>query len=114
MKPTTKTSNTKRPQNFIIKSSLKILSWNIQAPSTTEGNKFQINEFKNKLISHDFVCLQEIRNEICLPGFKAFCNTRKNSPTGGVGILIKNEYAKGVDSIECVEGFDYVICKLKK
>ena len=98
----------------ITKNNLKILSWNIQSSSTIEGNKFQIKEFQNIISTHDFICLQEIRQDVQLMGFHPECNTRKDKLTGGVGILVKNELLEGVEFIKSVEGSDYLICKLDK
>ena len=58
-----KNQHTTTSQTSIIKNSLKFLSWNIQSPATTEGNKFKLEDFTNKMSNHDFVCLQEIRKE---------------------------------------------------
>ena len=112
MIPTNRKTNA--PQTSIVKNSLKFLSWNIQAASTTEGNKFEISDFKNIISSHDFVCLQEIRQDVHLPGFRSVCNLRKDDASGGVGILIKNEFLQGVEFIEKVDYSDYIICRLKK
>ena len=64
--------------------------------------------------NHDFVCLQEIRKEVKLPGYRSECNTRKDNRTGGVGIVLKNELLEGVEFIKRVDCSDYLICKLKK
>ena len=101
--------------SFITKNSLNFLSWNIQAPSTTgEGNKFNIKEFKNVLLGNDFICLQEIRTDVHLTGYRSRCLTRKNNKSGGVGILIKNELLEGIEIIQKESCSDYIICKLKK
>ena len=89
------TISTRTPSTYIISNSLKFLSWNIQAPSTVEGNKFVIDDFKSILLGHDFICLQEIRKNISLPGYRPECNIRTGSETGGVGILVKNDYIGG-------------------
>ena len=88
---------TKLSNLYIIKNSLKFLSWNIQAPSTTgEGDKFKIKEFRNTLIGNDFISLQEIRKDVYLTGYRSRCLTRKCNKSGGVGFLIKNELYEGV------------------
>ena len=74
---------------------MKFLSWNIQAPSTTDGNKFGIKEFKYVITQHDFACLQEVREEVHLPGYKTECCIRKGSWSGGVAIMVKKELTEG-------------------
>ena len=103
-----------RPHTSIIKNSLKFLSWNIQASSSIEGNKFEIDGFINKIKGHDFICLQEIRKDVNLPGYKSFNNLRKDNSSGGVGILVKNELLSGVKVILNEEGSDFQICKLDR
>ena len=106
---------TKLSNLYIIKNSLKFLSWNIQAPSTTgEGDKFKIKEFRNTLIGNDFISLQEIRKDVYLTGYRSRCLTRKCNKSGGVGFLIKNELYEGVQVIQNESCSDYIICKLKK
>ena len=39
--------NANKTRSSLTKRNMKFLSWNIQAPSTTDGNKFGIKEFKN-------------------------------------------------------------------
>ena len=95
--------------------SLKFLSWNIQAPSTIEGHKFDIRCFQDTINQHDFACLQEIREEVHLEGYRSFCNIRQgNKNAGGVGILVKNELIEGIDIINNSDNLDYLVCKLKK
>ena len=106
-----KNQHTAVSQTSIIKNNLKFLSWNIQSPATTEGNKFKLEDFTNKMLNHDFVCLQEIRKEVKLQGYRSECNTRKDNMTGGVGILLKNELLEGVEFIKRVDCSDYLICK---
>ncbi len=111
-----KTNNvTKISNSSITKNTLKFLSWNIQAPTTTgEGNKFTIKEFNEVLLGNDFNCLQEIRTEVHLTGYRSHCLTRKDNKSGGVGILIKNELIEGVEIIQKESCTDYIICRLKK
>ena len=106
---------TKLNNSFITKNTIKFLSWNIQAPkSTGEGNKFNIKEFKNVLKGNDFICLQEIRTDVHLTGYRSQCLTRKDNKSGGVGILIKNELIEGIEIIQKESCSDYIICRLKK
>ena len=98
----------------ITKNILKFLSWNIQAPSSAEGDKFKLHSFQKIIMAHDFVCLQEIRREVHLPGFHSECNLRKSSSSGGVGILVKKELEEGVEFIKCIDGSDFIICRLHK
>ena len=79
-----KTKKTERlsPSTSIIKQSLKLMSWNIQSPSTTEGNKSKFDGFKQMIIGHDIVCLQETRKGLHLPGYRSFNNPRKNDSSG--------------------------------
>ena len=102
------------PRSSIGINSLKFLSWNIQAPSTIEGNKSELDGFKKRIVDHDFICLQEIRQGLHLPGYRSFNNPRKDNSSGGVGILIKNEFINGAKIIHKEEGSDYLICKLDK
>ena len=109
-----KNQHTATSQTSIIENSLKFLSWNIQSPATTESNKFKLEDLTNKMSNHDFVCLQEIRKEVKLPGYRSECITCKDNRTGGVGILLKNELLEGEGFIKRVDCSDYLICKLKK
>ena len=101
-------------QVTITKHNLKILSWNIQSAHSFEGNKFNIPSFQKTINSHDFVCLQEIRKEVHLKGYRSICNTRKGSKSGGVGILIRNELAQGTELVKNEQNTDYLICRLDK
>ena len=107
-------NNNKNKSITIVKNSLKFLSWNIQAPSTTEGNKFKIKEFKNVLQANDFICLQETRRDVHLTGYRAECNNHKDNKYGGVAILVKNEYKEGIEFIKDMNQTDYLVCRLKK
>ena len=109
---TTKTNRKMRVS--LTKHNIKILSWNIQSPASTAGNKFADQSFKNIINKHDFACLQEIRRDIHLNGYRSICNTRKDGKSGGVGILIKNELAVGTELIKCTQNSDYIICRLDK
>ena len=91
----------KKPCISVIKNNLKVLSWNIQSPSSFEGNKFENSEFQKIINEHDFACLQEIRRDIHLAGYRSICNTRSDKKSGGVGILIKNELSVGTELKKC-------------
>ena len=107
-------NNNRTKSVTVVKNSLKFLSWNIQAPSTAEGDKFQIKEFKDVLQTNDIICLQETRRDVHLSGYRAECNTRKDNKYGGVAILVKNEFSEGIDFIKDVNFSDYLVCRLKK
>ena len=107
-------SNNKSKSVSVIKNSLKFLSWNIQAPSTAEGNKFQIKEFKDVLQANDIICLQETRRDVHLSGYRAECNNRKANKYGGVATLVKNEYIEGIEFIKDTTSSEYLVCRLKK
>ena len=109
----TNSKNTK-PHLTIIKHSLKILSWNIQSPCSAEGNKFLIPSFQKIINDHDFACLQEIRKEVHMTGYRSVCNTRKDNKSGGVAILIRNELIDGIEVIKNLSNSDYLICRLDK
>ena len=83
---------------------MKFLSWNIQAPSSVEGIKFEIDSFKNLILQHDSVCLQEVRQDIHFPGYRGKCITRKDKASGGVGIFMKSELFEGAEMINIKEG----------
>ena len=108
------TSSTSNMRTTVIKKSLKILSWNIQAPSSFEGNKFDNESFQQTIKGHDFACLQEIRRDVHLTGYRSICNTRNDKKSGGVGILVKNSLIKGVELIKNTENSDFLICRLDK
>lgn len=106
-------NNNNRAQ-FVVKNSLKFLSWNIQAPSNAEGDKFKIKEFMDVLQTNDFICLQETRRDVHLSGYRGECNNHKDNKYGGVAILVKNEYSEGVDFIKDNNFSDYLVCRLNK
>ena len=98
----------------ITKRDIKILSWNIQSPSSVEGNKFEIDSFQKVINSHDFACLQEIRREVHMIGYRSICSIRGDNRSGGVGILIRNELVEGTELIKNESNSDYIICRLDK
>ena len=91
----------------------KILSWNIQSSNTISGSKFNDPEFCEILQQHDIICLQETRQCVKVPGFRAFNNTRDSEKHGGVCTLIKNSIKDGVHRISSKYS-DMVICKMKQ
>ena len=112
----TKTNNKSAdlPNVKIIKHNLKILSWNIQSPSSFEGNKFENSNFVEIINHHDFACLQETRRDVHLAGYRSVCNTRNDKKHGGVSILIRNNLIEGTEIIKNLENSDYMVCKLNK
>ena len=110
----TKRTKQVRTRITVIKNNLRILSWNIQSSSSTEGNKFNDHTFSKIIAGHDFVCLQEIRREVHLAGYRSICNTRKDKKSGGVAILIRNELTEGIEIIKNISSSEYLICRLDK
>ena len=88
---------------------ISIMSWNIQDVIGDQTNKFEISEFLSKISKNSIICLQETKSQIKLEGFLSYNSNRKNSRSGGVCILIKNELRKGVSCISCKESDDIVI-----
>ena len=77
-------------QNSIImtkKQLLTILSWNIQSSNTFLGSKFDEDDFCKILDDHSIICLQEIRQPLKYPGYRALNNTRADKKHGGVCTL---------------------------
>ena len=97
-----------------LKSHLNIVSWNIQSSRSVAGNKFDDLSFINTFKDHHIICLQEIRQEVKLSGFRALCNLRSGAKAGGVGILYKNEFQDGIEHVNHHDIRDVTICKLKK
>ncbi len=91
----------------------KIISWNIQSTNTVTGSKFDDPQFCEVFEKFPFVCLQEIRQSVKHPGYRAFNNIRRDQKHGGVCILIKNELIGGV-KLEKSSIEDVVACKLDK
>ena len=106
--------DSKKKSISVCKNSLKFMSWNIQAPSTAEGNKFQIKEFRENLVKNDFICLQETRRDVHLSGYRVECNNHKANKFGGVAILVKSELKEGIEFIKDKNCPDYLVCRLKK
>ena len=106
--------NKKKMCVTITKRDIKVLSWNIQSPSSKEGNKFDIDSFQELIKNHDFACLQEIRRDVHLTGFRSICSLRKDKKSGGVGLLIRNELIDGTELVKNESNSDYIICRLDK
>ena len=109
-----KSDDLKTFSNFPASSQLKILSWNIQSSKTLSTSKFLDSSFTSIFSDHEILCFQEIRQAIKLPGYRSVCNLRKGEKHGGVGILYKNEFLGGIDTVNNHKIDDVVICKLKK
>ena len=90
-----------------------IISWNIQSSNTVAGSKFDDPQFCAIFEKFPIICLQEIRQAVKYPGFRPFNNPRPNNKYGGVCIMIKNEFARGV-VLEKSPIEDVVACKLDK
>ena len=113
-----KTNSSKKasvPQiNLQLNLNLNILTWNIQSSKSGLENKFDDPAFTDILLNHNIICLQEIRQSVHLPGYRAKCNLRPGENNGGVGILYKNEYIGGIGFVQKYKIQDVLICKLKK
>ena len=95
-------------------STLSILSWNIENHKSKEGNKFLDREFLKNFYDSDIVCLQETKGSIKLSNYVAFNSCRNGSKSGGVAILHKREYTKGISRFHSKITPDAVIAKLDK
>ena len=93
-------------------SNAKILSWNVQHSNNTAGSKFMDPDFFTNFTDHQIVCLQEIRQLVKFPGYKAFNNVHDDEKYGGVCTLVKHEISSGVSLIKN-SATDIVVCKLK-
>ena len=91
----------------------KILSWNIQSSNTISGSKFHDTDFCKIFEQHQIICLQETRQSIKVPGFRAFNNVHVNEKHGGVCTLVKNEILGGIIRISSKIP-DIVVCKMKQ
>lgn len=96
-----------------IDTNLKILSWNIQASNNVSGSKFGDPEFCKILNQNHIICLQETRQNVKFPGYRAFNNTRRDEKNGGVCTLVKNGLADGLQKINTSIP-DLIVCKVKK
>ena len=90
-----------------------ILSWNIQSTNTIIGSKFDDPEFCKILLQHEIICLQEVRQCVKLPGYRAYNNTHDHGKHGGVSILVKNDISDGICMIKTPVP-DIVVCKMKQ
>ena len=52
---------------------------------------------------HDFACLQEIRRDVHLTGYRFICNTHSSKSHGGVCILIRSNLSDGIEVIKNLE-----------
>ena len=93
---------------------ISIISWNIQSRNSTEGNKFLDNNFLSNIANFDIVCLQETKAPINLNNYRAFNSNRTDSVSGGVSILYKTEFSKGISQFHTKITPDVVIAKLSK
>lgn len=96
------------------KTQLSIFSWNIQSSRTAGGSKFDDSDFLEKFTAHDIVCLQEIRQENKIKGFRGHTVLREGEKSGGVGIFYKNEMKPGIQLMKKHKITDVIVCKLKK
>ena len=95
------------------KKNIKAICWNIQSSnSVCHGNKFLCEDFCTILEPYPIICLQEIRQSVKHPGYKAHNNTRVKENDGGVCTLIRHEIASGIKRYPCNIS-DVVVCKLK-
>ena len=111
-----KASNSKH-KLLCSRSSLKILSWNIQSRNLKyEGNQFFIPEFQSLIAQNDIVCLQETKNPIKFENYRCFNNLRPGGSKagGGVAILINNEISKGITQYKTPHINDVITIKLHK
>ena len=93
---------------------ISIMSWNIQDSIGDQTNKFEVPEFLSVISNNSFICLQETKSQVKIEGFISYNSNRKNSRSGGVCILVKNDLRKGVSQIFCKESDDIVTVKLDK
>ena len=100
---------TKSPTN-----NLKILSWNIQSSGKRDDSKFDDNDFLNLFKDKDIICLQEVRKENKVPGFRTRSGLREGENSGGVSIMFKNEIASGVKKVNKYCMADLLVFKLDK
>ena len=73
---------------------LKLLSWNIQSNKTLEGTlKASDPDFLKIISDKDFLCLQETREPLKIPGFVCYNKNRTSSKSGGVCIAVSRRLA---------------------
>ena len=95
-------------------SDLEVLSWNIQASNNRVGCKFDDPEFMKIFEKGNIICLQEVRQDVKIPGYQSFVNIRPTQKDGGVSISFKKELTKGISQVKTLKAPDTVICKLDK
>ena len=91
----------------------KIISWHIQSTNTVNGSKFYDPQFCAIFENSAFICLQETRQPVKHPGFRAFNNNRRNNKYGGVCIMVRNDISRGITE-EKSKIEDVIACKLNK
>ena len=95
------------------RNNLIVTSWNIQSRRSSEGDKFQDDDFL-KYFTHDIICLQETKGPIKLKNYKAFNSNRSDSLSGGVAILYKPEIAHGISLYKTSISPDFLVIKFHK
>ena len=68
-----------------------IVSWNINNINGLLGPKTDDPDFINITKNHSVICLQEIGNDVNIPGFHAYSDLRKVGKNGGVTTLVSNK-----------------------
>ena len=106
--------NRNRSRNENSSKNIKILSWNVQSTNNSRGSKFNDKEFLNILCNSDIICLQEVRQESKIPGFRTKSTLRDGEKDGGVSILYKNELHRGINKVNKFKMDDLIIIKLNK
>ena len=89
-----------------MKSSLSILSWNIQSRDGVNGNKLDDKEFVKQISNYDIFCLQECRKNIKLPNFICYNRQRPHTSGGGVCIGFSRRLTGGIKQYDTGEKVD--------
>ena len=82
--------------NIHYRTSLSIMSWNIQDHMTESSNKFQSKDFTKHLEGIDIICLQETKGAVKHENYTSYNSNRTDSRSGGVAILVHNHIKKGI------------------
>ena len=98
----------------IKRSSMKILSWNIQSRNNVVGSKTCDNDFITILEPNDIICLQETRQQVKIDGYGAYYSLRNNKKNGGLVTLVKNTLRAGTEKVPDVTSSEMLVIKLKK
>ena len=104
--------------------SLKIISWNIEGMNSTNGEcKLNMPDILKIVNSYDVICLQEtfetepsnlhVKGYTSFSSHRGYRHKRAKRGSGGVLILIRNEFVKGVCKEKSVSD-DILWLKLKK